>query len=282
MGERGPAAERIGWIALCAVACLVLAFLVAPILALLPLSVNDSQFLSYPMRGLTGRWYEEFLTSGRWRLALSNSFVLAGASAVLATVLGTAAALGLALADFPGKRLLNALVLTPLVVPVVVFGVGLAVLFGRIGLARTYTGLVLAHAALGSPFVVVTVGAALASFDRDLLRAASSLGAPPWLAFRRVVLPLILPGFLTGFLFAAATSFDEVVTNLMIGGPEHRTLPREMFSSIRENISPTIAAAAAVMTSVATAMLVAVELLKRRSRRLALPRGDAGGRPGPG
>ena len=178
------------------------------------------------------------------------------------------AALGLALTDFPGKRLLNAVVLTPLVVPVVVFGVGLAVFFGRIGLVRSYTGLLLAHAALGSPFVVVTVSAALASFDRDLLRAASGLGAPPVVAFRRVVLPLILPGFLTGFLFAAATSFDEVVTNLMIGGPEHRTLPREMFSSIRENVSPTIAAAAAVKTLVATVVRVFVELLKRRTRRM--------------
>lgn len=269
MAERAPrfAAERAwGWAGAAATA-LVLAFLVLPVLAILPLSVNDSQFLTYPMRGLTGRWYEELLTESRWTVALRNTLVIGALTAALATILGTMAAVGLALADFRGKAALTAALLSPLVVPVVVFGVGLALFFGRIGLTRTYAGLVIAHVALASPFVVVTVSASLASFDRDLLRAARSLGAPPLLAFRRVVLPLILPGVVTGGLFAFAVSFDEVVTNIFLAGPQHRTLPREMFSALRENVSPAIAAAATVMLAVAALLLTVVEILKHRARR---------------
>lgn len=270
-------AERAWAWAGAAATAAVLAFLILPVLAILPLSVNDSQFLTYPMRGLTGQWYRELFTESRWTLAFSNTLVIGLLTAALATILGTMAAMGLALLDFRGKGVLTAVLLSPLVVPVVVFGVGLALFFGQIGLTRTYAGLVVAHVALASPFVVVTVSASLASFDRDLLRAASGLGAPPWTAFRRVVLPLILPGLVSGFLFAFATSFDEVVTNIFIAGPQHRTLPREMFSALRENISPAIAAAATVMLAVAVLLLAVVELLKRRARRYALRGRGPGG-----
>lgn len=268
-----PASERLWTAVLYLVTGLTLAFLVLPIVAIVPLSINESQFLTYPIRGVTDRWYAEFLAPGRWTRALVNSILIGVVSAVVATVLGTLAAIGLSLAEFRGKRILMAVLISPLVVPVVVLGVGLALFFGKIGLSRTYFGLICAHVALASPFPVVTVSAALASFDRNLLRAAASLGAPPLVIFRRVMMPLILPGFLSGLLFAFATSFDEVVTNILIGGPEQRTLPREMLSSLRENISPTIVAAATVMTLVAVFLLAGVELSKRRARRLAGTRG---------
>jgi putative spermidine/putrescine transport system permease protein len=242
---------------------LVVFFMVMPILAILPLSFNGSQFLTYPMRGTSTQWYTELISSPKWSHAIWNSLLIGSAAAFVATVLGTIAALGLWWSDFRGKALLTAFLLSPMVVPVVVFGVGLSLFLGPLGLVRNYSSIVLAHAALGSPFVVITVGTALASYDRNLTRAALGLGANPLYAFRRVMLPLITPGVLSGAVFAFATSFDEVVVVMLIGGPEHRTLPREMFSAIRENLSPTIAAAATVMTLFAIALITCVQFLRR-------------------
>lgn len=241
----------------------VLVFMVLPILAILPLSFNGSQFLVYPMRGFSAEWYGELVASPKWSHAIWNSAVIGLAAALLAVVLGTLAALGLWWGNFRGKAVLTAFLLSPMVVPVIVFGVGLSLFLGPLGLIRTYSSIIVAHAALGSPFVVITVGAALASYDRNLTRAALSLGASPFYAFRRVMLPLILPGVVSGAVFAFATSFDEVVIVMLVGGPEHRTLPREMFSAIRENLSPTIAAAATLMTLVAIALVVCVQILRR-------------------
>ncbi len=243
----------------------VVIFMVLPILAILPLSFNGSQFLAYPMRGTSTQWYAELVTMPRWSHAIWNSLVIGVAASAFATFLGTLAALGLWWASFRGKAVLTAFLLSPMIVPVVVFGVGLTLLLGPLGLVRSYTSIIAAHAALGSPFVVITVGAALASYDRNLTRAAYNLGASPTYAFRRVMLPLILPGVFSGWVFAFATSFDEVVIVMLIGGPEHRTLPREMFSAIRENLSPTIAAAATVMTLTAIVLVCVVEVLKRRA-----------------
>lgn len=260
--------ERIWRVLLLVSAGLVLAFLVAPIFAIIPLSLNDSQFLTYPMRGLTLRWYEDLFGSARWGLSVKNSFFIATTAALLATALGTLAAIGLHRSAFRGKSLLTGLLLSPMVVPIVIYSVGLYFFFAPLGLTSTYTGIILAHAALGSPFVVVTVTATLSTFDWTMVRAAQSLGAAAGTIFRRVMLPLIAPGVASGALFAFATSFDEVITILLIGGPQHRTIPREMFSSIRESISPTIAAAATLMTATAVALLLTLEWLKRRSRRL--------------
>ncbi|HEX2885925.1 ABC transporter permease, partial [Vineibacter terrae] len=239
--------------------------------AVLPLSLNDSQFLAYPLRGFTWRWYEELLGSARWGLSVRNSFFIGIMSALLATVLGTLAAIGLNVSDFRGKTALTAILLSPMVVPVVIYAVGLYLFFAPLGLTQTYTGLIMAHAALGAPFVVVTVSAVLASFDWRLVRAAQSLGANPFTVFRTIMLPLLAPGVFSGALFAFGTSFDEVVTLLLIGGPQHRTMPREMFSSLREDISPTIAAAAALMLVTAVLLLVTVEWLKARTARLTRP-----------
>lgn len=258
------ASENAAWRLLLyvATACVVL-FMVLPILAILPLSFNGSQFLAYPMRGLSTQWYGELFTLPKWGHAIWNSLVIGISAAMLAMVLGTLAAISLWWGDYRGKAVLTAFLLSPMVVPVVVFGVGLTLFLGPLGLIRSYSAIIMAHAALGSPFVVITVGAALASYDRNLTRAALSLGASPLYAFRRVMLPLILPGVLSGAVFAFATSFDEVVVVMLVGGPEHRTLPREMFSAIRENLSPTIAAAATVMTIVAIALVVCVQVLRR-------------------
>lgn len=268
MGGSLTLSERLWRVALWTGAGITFFFLVAPIIAILPLSFNDGQFLTYPMRGLTLRWYEEFFTSDRWALSIKNSFFIGVSSAMLATALGTMAALGLSRGQFPGQRAIMAVLLSPLIVPVVIYAVGLSFFFGPLGLTASYTGLILAHTALGAPFVVITVLASLSGFDWNLARAGASLGAGPLRVAFRVIFPMILPGMISGALFAFATSFEEVVVILFIAGPEQRTIPREMFSGLRENISPTIASAAAVLVVLSVALLTSVELLRRRSERL--------------
>lgn len=260
--------ERFWRIVLYGMSALVLFFLMAPILAIVPLSFNSGTFLTYPLDGLSLRWYHEFISSVQWTRALKNSFIIGLSSAALATVLGTMAALGLTRANFRGKGLVMAILLSPMIVPVVITAVGFYFFFAPFGLTASYTGLIMAHTALGTPFVVITVSATLQGFDVSLARAAASLGANPVTAFFRVILPLIAPGVFSGTLFAFATSFDEVVVVLMVAGPEQRTLPREMFSGLRENISPTITAVATIMILISVVMLASLELLRRRNERL--------------
>lgn len=261
-------AERIWTWILYFSSALVFLFLLGPILAIIPLSVNESNFLTYPLTGFSTRWYAEFFTGEKWTRALLNTAIIGIASTILATTLGTLAAFGLGRARFPGRGLVMALVMSPMIVPVVIVGVGFYLFFAPLGLTQSYLGLVMAHTALAAPFVVVTVSATLAGLDPSLARAAASLGAGPLTTFFRVTLPVIAPGMASGALFAFATSLDEVVVVLMVAGPEQRTLPREMFSGIRENISPTITAAATVLIIIAVALLVALELLRRRAERM--------------
>jgi len=247
---------------------LILLFLIVPVLVIVPLSFNADSFLIYPLSGFSLKWYEEFFTSDAWRLALMNSLVVSPAATLLAMVLGTLAAIGLTRIDFPGKALLTAVLISPMVVPVVIVGVATYLFFAPIGLTGSYLGLIVAHAVLGVPFVVTTVSATLQGFDHNLVRAAASLGANPVTTFFRVTFPLVAPGIISGGLFAFATSFDEVVVTLFLASPEQTTLPRQMFAGIRENISPTIAAVATMLTVLSTLMLVSLEWLRRRNERL--------------
>ncbi|MBZ8134335.1 ABC transporter permease [Afifella sp. IM 167] len=247
-------------------------FLVAPILAIVPLSFNGGQFLTYPLRGLSLRWYEDFFFSGTWMFSIRNSLIIGVAAAFLASFLGALAAIGLWLAEFPGKRFIGAFLLAPMIVPIVIYSVGLYFYFAPWNLTASFAGLILAHAVLGTPFVVITVSATLSGFDRTLIRAGLGLGASPIRVARSIVFPLIAPGVIFGGLFAFSVSLEEVITVLLIGGPNQRTLPREMFSGIRENISPTIAAAATIMIALAILLLVSAELLRRRSMRLQAKR----------
>lgn len=260
--------QRIAWRVTIITSTLVLVFLVAPILAIMPLSFSSGSYLTYPLPGFSLRWYHDFISSPRWLPAMKNSMIIGVASTILSMVLGTLAALGLAQWKSKLKPVVLAVVLSPVVVPGVITAVGLYFFFAPLGLTGSYLGLILAHTALATPFVVITVGATLQSFDMNLARAAASLGASPIYAFRHVILPLILPGLASGALFAFATSFDEVVIVMFMAGPEQRTLPLEMFSGIRENISPTITAAAVILTTVSVILLAAMEGLRRRNERL--------------
>ncbi len=260
--------ERIWrWIFLILCAC-VLLFLIAPILAVMPLSFNQSKFFTYPMPGLSLQWYEDFFGTDRWRGALLNSVIVGVSTTLLSTFLGTLAALGLSRPSFPYRAAVMSVLISPMIVPVVITSVGMYFFYVKVGLINTYLGIILAHTALATPFVVITVTATLTGFDHSLSRAAAGLGAPPVTVFRKVILPLILPGVISGALFAFVTSFDEVVVVLFIASPEQRTLPRVMFAGIREEISPTITAAATLLIGFAIVMLTTVELLRRRSERL--------------
>src|SRR5574343_74040 len=247
---------------------LILLFLITPILVIIPLSFNSDSFLMYPMSGFSLRWYEEFFYSDTWTHALKNSLIVSPIATLLAMALGTPAAIGLTRIDFPGKAALTAVLISPMVVPVVIVGVATYLVFAPVGLSGSYLGLIMVHAALGVPFVVTTVSATLQGFDYNLVRAAASLGANPLTAFFRVTLPLIAPGVISGALFAFATSFDEVVVTLFLAGPEQATLPRQMFSGIRENLSPTIAAAATLLIGFSILLLLTLEWLRGRSEKM--------------
>lgn len=244
---------------------LVLAFLLLPILIVLPLSFSDSRYMSLPLGHFTLHWYEDFFSSSQWLGALFNSFAIALASTLLAVVLGGLAALGLRHPAMPGKRVIEGLLIAPMIVPAVIVGVGMYFVFSNAGLTRTYLGLILAHTTLAVPFVVVNVGSALGGLNQRLLWAAASMGATPWATLRKVTLPLISPGLVSGGLFAFATSLDEVVVTLFLAGPDQRTLPREMFTTAREALSPVLLSAATIMVLFATLLLLFSRAVTRRA-----------------
>lgn len=260
--------ERAWHMAFRVICASVFVFLVVPVLIVIPLSFNSEAFFTFPMPGVSLRWYDDFFGSERWMTAIKNSAIIAVAVTFLATTLGTLAALGLSRAGFPGRALVMSILISPIIVPVVISALGMYFFYNALGLISTIPGIILAHTALATPFVVITVTATLMGFDHSLTRAAAGLGARPMTVFFRVILPLILPGVISGALFAFITSWDELVVVLFIASPETRTLPRQMFSGIRDQISPTITAAATILICLSVLLLTTVELLRRRSERL--------------
>ena len=279
-------AQRIwhyGYLGFCA---FVLFFLVAPLIVVIPLSFTSSAFLSFTPEmlrldpeGYSIRWYRMLIgdctgptittvCSDKWKIGAINSLFIAVFATLLSTGFGTLAALGLSRPEMPYRKAIMALMISPLIVPLIITASGMFLFFSKVDLAFSFLGLILAHAVLGLPFVVITVTATLTGFDASLTRAALSLGSNPIRNFFKIQMPLILPGVISGALFAFITSFDEVVVVLFVGGPEQLTLPRQMWAGIRQEISPTILSAATVLVLVAILLLTSVELLRRRSERL--------------
>ena len=267
--------ERIWYYLFRFICGLIFLFLIFPILVIIPLSFNTVPFftftpemLSFNPEGYSLRWYEDFFTNRNWRGAVNNSFIIAIFATLIATSLGTLAALGLSRRNVPYRTLIMAILISPMIVPLIISACGMFFFYSRVHLQGTHLGVILAHAALGTPFVVITVTATLVGFDRSLIRAANSLGADGVTTFFKIVVPLILPGVISGALFAFITSFDEVVVILFVGSFKQRTIPWQMFSGIREHISPTILAVATLLVLVSVALLTTLELLRRRSERL--------------
>ncbi len=254
---------------------LIFFFLIAPIIIIIPLSFNAQDFFTFTPEmlrldpaGYSLEHYRDFFTNPDWQGPLWNSLAIAPVSTLIAVSLGTLAAIGLSQSHVPFKGAIMAILISPMIVPLIISAAGMYFFYSRIGLQGTYWGVVLAHAALGIPFVIITVTATLVGFDRSLTRAAASLGADPVRTFFRVQMPLILPGVVAGGLFAFITSFDEVVVVLFLGAPGDKTLPWQMFTGLREQISPTILAAATVLVAISIVLLITLEVLRRRSERL--------------
>ena len=254
---------------------LVLFFLIAPIVILIPLSFNAEPYFTFTKEMLSLdpdafsiRWYQDIINNPQWIHSIKNSVIIGFFATILATSFGTLAALGLSRPHTPFRVPIMGILISPMIVPLIISAAGMFFFYSKVGLAQTYPGLILAHTALGIPFVVITVTATLIGFDESLIRASANLGANPLTTFRKVILPLILPGVISGALFAFVTSFDEIVVVLFLSGFEQRTIPRQMWAGIREQISPTILAVATVLIAVSIVLLTTVELLRRRSERL--------------
>jgi putative spermidine/putrescine transport system permease protein len=256
---------------------LVFFFLVAPLFVILPLSFNAEQYIHFS-KGMIAldpdafslRWYEDMIygTKNPWGLAAKNSIIIAFFATIGSTILGTVAALGLSSRHMPYKAAFMAVLISPMIVPLIISGTAIFFFMAKAGLAATFTGIVLAHIILGTPFVVITVTATLTGFDHSVTRAAASLGSNPVNTFMKVTLPLILPGVISGALFAFVTSFDEVVVVMFLAGLENTTIPIQMWVGLREQLSPTILAVATCLIIMSTLILVSAELLRRRSERL--------------
>lgn len=288
--------ERIWYYVFRVICALILLFLILPVLVVIPLSFNAEPYFTFtpgmlsldpdafslrwyrdifengmadPGRpGWTMAWLEDVFANSQWVHSAKNSVIVAIGATVLSTTLGTMAALGLSRANLPARNLIMAILISPMIVPIIVTATGLFFAFSKIGLSNNLFGIILAHAVLGTPFVVITVTATLSGFDHSLTRAAQMLGASPLVAFRRIIFPLILPGIVSGALFAFVTSFDEVVTVIFLADYDQRTIPRQMWSGLREQISPTILAVASIMVMLSILLLTTVELLRRRSERM--------------
>ena len=267
--------ERVWYYTFRTLCVLIFIFLVGPIFVIIPLSFNElpyftftPEMLSFDPAGYSTKWYQEFFTEDSWQQAVKNSFLIAVFATLISTFLGTLAALGLSRPEMPFRKTIMALLISPMIVPLIISAAGMYFFYARIGLASTHIGVILAHAALGIPFVIITVTATLVGFDHSLTRAAASLGSSPTRTFFVVIVPLILPGVISGALLAFITSFDEVVVVLFVGSVEQRTIPWKMFSGIREEIRPTILAVATLLVVVSIILLTMVELLRRRSERL--------------
>ena len=258
-----------------AICVAVLFFLIMPIVVIVPLSFNATNFFTFTPEmlalnpaGFSTRHYQDFFTNPDWQTALWNSFRIAPVATLIAVVLGTLAAIGLSQSHVPFRGAIMAILISPMIVPLIISAAGMYFFYSRLGLQGTYWGVVLAHSVLGIPFVIITVTATLVGFDRSLVRAAANLGANPVTAFFKVQMPLILPGVISGALFAFITSFDEVVVVLFVGSASQKTLPWQMFIGLREQISPTILAVATVLVVVSVILLATLEILRRRSEKL--------------
>lgn len=236
-------------------------FLVAPTLIAVPISFTTSSGIRFPPEGFTLKWYEAVFASRDWREATLNSLAVAIATAALSLVLGTAAALMLSRATFRGKTIVLGLLLSPLVTPVIVLSVGMYMVFARWGLSGSYAGLVAAHTVLALPFVIVSVLASLRTVNANLQLASAGLGATPWFTFRRVTLPLILPGVVSGGIFAFITSWDEVVIAIFLTDLSTRTVPVMIWSQLRAMLDPSTAAVGSILIAVsAIGLLITYKL----------------------
>lgn len=237
---------------------IALLWLIIPVLIVIPMSFSSARFLAFPPPGWSLRWYQAFLGSPEWMAAARTSLIVAVAASSIATVIGTAAAYALNMSQSKLVRSLQIVLLLPLVVPVVITAVGVFLVYAKVGLIATMTGLVLANVMLGMPYVITSVLVGLRKFDPTQEMVARSLGMNRWRAFFTVVLPQIRPSVITGTLFAFISALDETIVALFISGGENQTLTKRMFTALRDEIDPTIAAISTLLTGVSFILVLLV------------------------
>lgn len=278
--------QRIWYYSFRVICALIFIFLITPIIVVMPLSFNAENFFTFTPEmlrldpdGYSLKHYQDFFTNNEWQRSLKNSLIIAPFATFISVSLGTLAAIGLSQSHVPFKGTIMAILISPMIVPLIISATGMFFFYSTLGnwlestlgLDKNFVGyvkVILAHAVLGIPFVIITVTATLVGFDNSLTRAAANMGANPVTTFFRVQMPLILPGVISGGLFAFITSFDEVVVVLFVGSAGQKTLPWQMFTGLREQISPTILAVATLLVGISIILLTVVELLRRRSERL--------------
>ena len=241
-------------------------YLVLPTLVVIPSSFSSSSAFKLPPEGFTLRWYKNFFTNPIWLTSLANSFLVALLAAAMATVVGTAAAVGLSRMTGRAASFVRTVLMVSMVTPSIVIAVAVYISFLKWHLTGSLLGYVLAHAALGVPFVLVAVTSALGGFDAQLLRASASLGASPIRSFITVTMPLISRGILSGAVFAFATSFDEVVIALFLRSPTFQTLPVQMYNSVTYELDPTISAASSLIVVAVTVIFLVPQLISNRKK----------------
>ena len=280
-------AGQVFWYYIFRVICgVIFVFLITPILVVMPLSFNAQDFFTFTPEmlrfdpdGYSLKHYKDFFTNNEWQRSFKNSLLIAPVATIISVSLGTLAAIGLSQSHVPFKRAITAILISPMIVPLIISATGMFFFYShvgnfledRIGLDKNFVGyvkVILAHSVLGIPFVIITVTATLVGFDSSLTRAAANMGADPVRTFFKIQMPLILPGVISGGLFAFITSFDEVVVVMFVGSTNQKTLPWQMFTGLREQISPTILAVATILVAFSIALLVTLDLLRRRSERL--------------
>ena len=264
----------------------IFTYLITPILVVMPLSFNAQDFftftpemLQFDPAGYSLKHYKDFFNNNEWQRSFKNSLMIAPIATIISVSLGTLAAIGLSQSHVPFKRVIMALLISPMIVPLIISATGMFFFYATVGnflenslgIDKNFVGyvkVILAHSVLGIPFVIITVTATLVGFDKSLTQAAANMGADPVTTFFKIQMPLILPGVISGGLFAFITSFDEVVVIMFVGSASQKTLPWQMFTGLREQISPTILAVATILVCISIALLVTIELLRRRSERL--------------
>jgi len=270
--------------------CIVFFFLIAPLIAIVPISFSRSPFMLFTEGMLAWppepeawslRWYKNMVgmcdadvvsstvpCGNKWMRGTVNSLFIGAISTLIATSLGTMAALGLSRPHMPFKGIIMSILISPMIVPLIITAAGMFFFYARINLVYTFTGIILAHVALATPFVVITVTATLVGFDTNMIKASQSLGAKPTRTFFKIIMPLILPGVISGALFAFITSFDEVVIVMFMASLDQLTIPKQMWAGIRQEISPVILCMATCLVVLSIFLLTTVELLRRRSEKL--------------
>ena len=270
--------------------CVVFFFLIAPLIAIVPISFSKSPFMLFTEGMLAWppesdawslRWYKNMIgmcdadvvsstvpCANKWMIGTVNSLYIGLISTFIATALGTMAALGLSRPHMPFKGIIMSILISPMIVPLIITAAGMFFFYARINLVYTFTGIIMAHVALATPFVVITVTATLVGFDTNMIKASQSLGARPTKTFFKIIMPLILPGVISGALFAFITSFDEVVIVMFMASLDQLTIPKQMWAGIRQEISPVILCMATCLVVLSIILLSTVELLRRRSEKL--------------